>query len=114
MRELSKNYSVWFWVTVIVVSELIAFTLLQKSVDSPKNANTYIAISIFLFGLGVTLPFRETLKGNKIAVSNLYWIIASSLGSFALGYFAFNQSLGAKEYAGIALLILATAIQVAF
>ena len=112
MHELSKNYSVWLWITVIVACELTAFALLQKSVESPKYSNTYVAISILLFGLGVTLAFRETLKGNKIAVSNLYWIIASSLGSFALGYFVFNQSLGTKEYVGIALLLAATAIQV--
>lgn len=111
MRSMTSNVSVLFWVSVIVAAELIAFALLQKSVDSPKNANLYIAISMVLFGVFVTLAFRETLKGTKIAVSNLYWIIASSFGSFLLGYFVFNQTLAAKEYAGIGLLVVATAIQ---
>jgi len=53
----------------------------------------------------------DALKGNKIAISNLYWIIASQIGSVILGYYAFNQSLSTREYFAVALLILATIVQ---
>jgi len=98
------------WITCIVVAELIAFALLQTSVDSPKHATWYIIISVLLFGLVVPLAFRETLKGNKIAVSNLYWIIASQIGSVILGYWLFQQHLSIKEYIAIFLLFIATLV----
>jgi multidrug transporter EmrE-like cation transporter len=98
------------WITSIVIAELIAFALLQTSVDSPKHATLYITISILLFGLVVPIAFRETLKGNKIAVSNMYWIIASQIGSVILGYWLFQQHLSTKEYIAIFLLILATLV----
>jgi hypothetical protein len=108
---ISGNGATIFWITCIVGAELLAFALLQKSVDSSKNAYIYITTSILLFGLVVPLAFRETLKGNKIAISNLYWIIASQIGSVILGYYAFNQSLSTREYFAVALLILATFVQ---
>ena len=110
MRGPSGNVTTLFWITCIVAAELLAFALLQKSVDSTKNAAFYITTSILLFGLVVPLAFRETLKGNQIAISNLYWIIASQIGSMALGYFAFRQTLSLREYSAVGLLIIATLI----
>ena len=111
MRAPTGKISTLVWITCIVAAELVAFALLQKTVDSPKNAALYITISILLFGLVVPLAFRETLKGNKIAISNLYWIIASQFGSVILGYWVFKQSLSSREYAAIGLLVLATIVQ---
>jgi hypothetical protein len=110
MRAWSGNVTTLFWITCIVAAELLAFALLQKSVDSTKNAAFYITTSILLFGLVVPLAFRETLKGNQIAISNLYWILASQIGSMALGYFAFRQTLSLREYSAVGLLLLATLI----
>lgn len=101
-----------FWVSCIIAAELTSFWLLQQSVDKPEKSGIYIFLSILLFGLVVPLAFRETLKGTQIAVANLYWIIASSIGSIILGYFAFNQQLTTKEYVAFALLIGATAVAV--
>jgi multidrug transporter EmrE-like cation transporter len=101
-----------FYITLIVAAELTAFTLLQYSVDSPKRAALNITLSILLFGLVVPLAFRETLKGNKIAIANLYWIIASAIGSIALGYILFNQTLTSKEYIAVGVLIAVTMYQV--
>jgi hypothetical protein len=98
------------WITCIVIAELVAFALLQTSVDSPKYATLYIIIAILLFGIVVPIAFRETLKGNNIAVSNLYWIIGSQIGSVILGYLIFKQNLSRKEYIAIFLLILATLV----
>lgn len=103
-----------FWVTCIVAAELLAFALLQNSVDNTKHANLNIFFAILLFGLVVPLAFRETLRGTQIAISNLYWIIASSIGSILLGYFAFNQQLKTKEFVAFSLLLLATAVAVFF
>jgi len=104
--------STLYWIAVIVAAELTSFTLLQKSVDSPHNAKIYIATAMILFGGVVTLAFRETLRGTKIAISNLYWIIASEIGSVILGYAVFKQKLKPKDYAAVSLLILATVVQV--
>lgn len=100
-----------FWITCIIVAELTSFALLQKSIDSHKNATLYIIISILLFGIVVPLAFRETLKANKIAISNLYWIIGSQIGSVILGYYAFKQNVSRREYVAISLLLLATIVQ---
>lgn len=107
----SEHIRTFFLITCIVAAELTSFALLQKSVDSSKNAYMNISTSILLFGLVVPLAFRETLKGNKIAISNLYWIIASQIGSVVLGYYAFNQNLSTREYFAVALLIIATLVQ---
>jgi hypothetical protein len=112
MRALGSKYSTFFWITLIVFAELASFWLLQKSVDSSKNALFYVLCSILLFGIVVPLSFRETLKGTKLAVSNLYWIIASEIGSVALGLIVFKQSLTVNDYAAVALLSLAAVVQV--
>lgn len=110
VRNVGK--SPFLWVTFIVAAELAAFALLQKSVDSPKNRALYITTAILLFGLVVPLSFREMLRGSQIAIANLYWIVASQIGSVALGYFVFKQKLATKDYAAIGLLLLATMVQV--
>jgi len=99
---------VLLFVSLIVAAELTSFALLQKSIDT--HAPGKVAAAMLLFGIVVPLAFRETLRDTPIAVSNLYWIVASSLGSVALGS-AFGQTLTSREYAAIALLIAATVIQ---
>ena len=111
MRELSEKYQTFFWVSVIVAAELTAFALLQKSVDSSKNATFYILSAMFLFGVVVSLAFRETLFGNKIAIANLYWIVASTIGSAILGYWVFKQNLEKKDIAAIVILLIAIYVQ---
>ena len=65
------------------------------------------------FGTVVPLAFRETLRiSSGIAVSNLYWIILSQVGSVALGAFAFKQTLkptGKPEDWAAVVLLLASA-----
>jgi hypothetical protein len=101
-----------FFVSCIVAAELTAFGLLQNSVDYSKHKAFNITLSILLFGLIVPLAFRETLKGNKIAIANLYWILASAIGSIFVGYFLYDQDLTRKEYISFALLGIATLYQV--
>jgi multidrug transporter EmrE-like cation transporter len=99
-------------VTLIVSAELTAFALLQNSVDSQRHEIFYLLSACLLFGLVVPLAFRETLRiGNAIAISNLYWIALSLLGSVVLGYFAFDQKPSGKNYAAMALLLIAVVIQ---
>ena len=100
-----------FWISVVVAAELVAFDLLQKSVDSAAHRNAYIAIAVLLMGIGVSLAFREALRnGDKLAIANLYWIAASSMGSIALGYFAFGQKLRPQEILAAVLVILAAVV----
>jgi multidrug transporter EmrE-like cation transporter len=106
MKEKSK---VFLWVTLIVAAELTAFALLQDSVD--HHAPGKVVVAMLLFGIVVTLSFRESLRGAAIAVSNLYWIILSSLGSVALGYYLYDQKLTSRQYIAVGLLVAATTIQ---
>jgi len=99
------------WVSFIVAAELIAFWMLQKSVDTPKHAALYITLSILLFGLIVPLAFRQTLTSTQIAVSNMYWIILSQIGSIVLGYLAFNQKISGRSMVAVVLLFLAVWVQ---
>jgi multidrug transporter EmrE-like cation transporter len=98
-----------FWITLIVILELISFTLLQKSLESEKNKAAYIVISVILFSL-VPLAFRESLRGSQIAVANLYWILLSQIGSIILGYAIFNQKFGSRETFSVVLLIIAALV----
>ena len=102
-----------FWITLIVVLELTSFALLQKSLESEKNKTAYIIISVLLFSL-VPLAFRESLRGSQIAVSNLYWILLSQIGSIILGYAMFKQKFGSKETISVILLIIAAIVALNF
>lgn len=107
----NKKLKTLFFVTCIVAAELTAFTFLQKSLDSKKNEMFHLISAILLFGLVVPLAFRETLRGNPIAIANLYWIIASAIGSVIIGYWVFKQTLSTKDFIAIGLLIIATLVQ---
>ena len=108
----NKNLKTIFWVTLIVAAELIAFALLQKAVDEPKNSAIYTFIACLLFGIIVPLAFKETLgNGNIIAAANFYWIVLSAIGSAGLGYWVFKQNLTRKELVSIPLLLLAISAQ---
>jgi multidrug transporter EmrE-like cation transporter len=109
---MNEKAKILLYITMIVSAELTAFTLLQKSIDKPDHAALYITTSILLFGLVVPLAFRETLRGTQIAIANLYWIIASVIGSIILGYVVFNQQLSKKEYIVVGVLLAAIAYQV--
>lgn len=114
--ESSRTLRTVGWVSVIVAAELAAFSLLQRSVGTdvrPSVKALHVAGAMALFGLVVPLAFRETLRGgSNMAVSNLYWIILSQLGTVALGYVAFGQKLLAHEW--IAFALLAASAGVAF
>ena len=98
-------------VAAIVIAELIAFDLLQKSLDYAEHKVAYIVSAILLMGVVVSLAFREALRnGDNMGLVNLYWIAASSLGAIALGYLAFGQSMRRKDFLAVAFIIAAAVV----
>lgn len=96
------------WTVSIVVAELIAFYLIQKNVDDEESILNYrIYLSIFLFGIVVTISFRQVLlTGTNIPLANLYWIIFSQLGAVIMAYFLFNHKIQIKDWIAILLLFV--------
>lgn len=96
------------WTSLIVISELLAFYLIQKSVDEESGLNIGIIISALLFGIIVTFAFRQLLLGGaNIPLANLYWIIFSQIGALILAVFFFNQIIYIKDWIATVLLIVA-------
>lgn len=99
------------WTFLIVVSELVAFYLIQKSVDEQSGLSVKVIISALLFGIVVTYSFYQILYGGtNIPIANLYWIIFSQLGSILIAYYFFNQTIYTKDWIAVILLFFALII----
>ena len=88
---------------VIVISELIAFYLIQKNVDEQEGIINYrMFLSIFLLGVVVTFSFRKILMtGTNVPLANLYWIIFSQLGTIFMSYLFFNITIKLIDWIAI-------------
>jgi hypothetical protein len=100
------------WALLIVVAELFAFYLIQKSVDEQSGLfSVKMIVSVLLFGIVVTYSFRQILYGGtNIPIANLYWVIFSQVGSVLMAYYLFNQKIYIKDYIAVVLLFLAVII----
>ena len=96
------------WASLIVISELLAFYLIQKNVDEQSGWLTMdIFISVLLFGILVTFSFRQILSGGtNIPIANLYWIILSQIGAILMAYIFFNQQITTKDWVAIIILFV--------
>ncbi len=96
------------WTALLVTSELIAFYLIQKSVDDNSGINAGVIISALLFGIIVTYSFRQILiNGANIPLANLFWIFTSQIGSLLVAYLFFNHRFYMKDMISIVLLLTA-------
>lgn len=99
------------WVSLIVAAELAAFGLLQRSVDEPSNKALNVVGAMALFGTVVPLAFRQTLhEDGNMAISNLYWIILSQLGTVALASAVYKKSMHAREWAAFGLVVASAGV----
>ena len=99
------------WTSLIVVSELLAFYLIQKSVDEETGLNSGVIISSLLFGVILTFSFRQILLGGtNIPLANLYWIIFSQIGALLVASLFFSQSIYTKDWISIVILFIALAV----
>jgi hypothetical protein len=109
----SSVIEVLAWTVLIVLSELLAFYLIQKSVDEQSGFNIKVIFSALLFGVIVTYAFRQILNGGtNIPIANLYWIIFSQIGSIIVAYYFFNQSINLKDWIAIILLFISLLITI--
>jgi hypothetical protein len=99
------------WTFLIVVSELVAFYLIQKSVEEQSGLSVKVIVSALLFGIVVTYSFYQILYGGtNIPIANLYWIIFSQLGTILIAYYFFNQTIYTKDWIAVILLFFALII----
>ena len=108
----SNTIVVIAWALLIVIAELTAFYLIQKSVDEQSGIfSVKMIVSALLFAIVVTYSFRQILYGGtNIPIANLYWVIFSQIGSVLLAYYLFNQKIYIKDWIAVVLLILAVFI----
>ena len=108
MYTISKISVAVGWTSLIVLSELLAFYLIQKSVDEGTGLNSGVIISSLLFGLIVTFSFRQILLGGtNIPLANLYWIIFSQIGALLIASLFFSQAIYLKDWIAIVILFIA-------
>ena len=113
MSSISDISAAVGWTSLIVASELLAFYLIQKSVDEETGLNSGVIISALLFGIIVTFAFRQLLLGGaNIPLANLYWIIFSQIGALIVASFFFSQAIYIKDW--IATVILLIALMVSY
>lgn len=102
----SRTLSTIGWITLIVIAELVSFSLLQSSIEDDNDYKTlYIITAMIIFGTVVPLAFRETLfDDGNMAVSNLYWIILSHIGTVLLAYIVYKKSINLRDWLAFGIL----------
>ena len=104
-KEMQQQAIVYLFLLIVV--EILAWYFLKKQ-HIEKNEN-YAILFFFTFALIPWILLR-LVKLEGIAITNIYWNIASTLLVLFLGYFVFKEELNNTQYIGIALGILSTAI----
>ena len=112
----SRTLSTIGWITLIVIAELISFSLLQSSVEEDNdNRVLYVIIAMIIFGTVVPLAFRETLYDDgNMAVSNLYWIILSHIGTVLLAYIVYKKNINLRDWIAFGILSATIVISLIF
>lgn len=107
----SSIFEVLVWTFLIVIAEILAFYLIQKSVDDNSGISFKVIIASLLFGIVVTYSFYKILSGGtNIPIANLYWIIFSQIFSVIMAYYFFNQMIYLKDWIAIILLFISLII----
>lgn len=113
--KVTNIQEAFFWTSIIVFAELVAFYVIQKNVDDnqAKLFSSRFVVACLLFGLVVPYSFQKVLSGGtNVPLANLYWIVFSQLGSILLGSLLLNQNIKSKDWFAVVLLIGAGAVSV--
>ena len=101
------------WITVIVIAELISFHYLQRSIEDTNNKMLNLLIAMIIFGTFVPLAFRQTLfDGGNMAISNLYWIILSHIGTVLLASIIYEKKIKIYDWITFGVLIISVLIPI--
>ncbi len=95
MNKEAINYLV-----LLIVVEILAWYFLKK--QHVENNETYTFLFFFTFAL-IPWILLKLVKLEGIAVTNMYWNIATTILVLFLGYFIFKEKLNNLQYIGIGL-----------
>ncbi|MBT4121124.1 MAG: EamA family transporter [Candidatus Magasanikbacteria bacterium] len=99
----------------LLLAALLVFDLIGLSLAkiwSIKPTPAYLILTVISYAImAVFLTF--SLKYEGVAITNIIWVALSIIGMTLIGYFVFNESITALQFAGIGIIIIGiTLIQI--
>lgn len=98
-----KINSSLIYLSILVISELIAQFFLKKQTEILDN-NNYLLLGI-IFYIIVAIYFHKVLKtGKKLGILNSLFNALSTIGVIIIGYLAFGEKINHNQLLGIILI----------
>lgn len=94
----------WMIVLGLIAAESGAQYFLQKAVKAPRGI--HLAAGAALYVLVALLYFYLLRTGDPMALANSVWNAGTEVSIALVGWFFFKQKLGARQFAGIAIIML--------
>ena len=101
-----KNQAIGYILLLIIV-EILAWYFLKK--QHIEENDTYMFLFFFFFAL-IPWILIQLVKLEGIAITNVYWNIASTMLVILLGYFVFKEKINSVQYIGVGFGILSIAL----
>ena len=94
--------ALWYLFLLIVVEIFAWYFLKKQHVD---NNESYTILFFFTFAL-IPWILIKMVKLEGIAVTNMYWNIATTILVILLGYFMFKEKINSLQYIELGLVVL--------
>jgi multidrug transporter EmrE-like cation transporter len=91
------------YILLLIIVEILAWYFLKK--QHIEENDTYIFLFFLLFSL-IPWILIQLVRLEGIAITNVYWNIASTMLVILLGYFVFKEKINSVQYIGVGLGIL--------
>ena len=95
------------YILLLIIVEILAWYFLKK--QHIEENDTYMFLFFFFFAL-IPLILIQLVKLEGIAITNVYWNIASTMLVILLGYFVFKEKINSVQYIGVGFGILSIAL----
>ena len=95
------------YILLLIIVEILAWYFLKK--QHIEENDTYIFLFFLLFSL-IPWILIELVRLEGIAITNVYWNIASTMLVILLGYFVFKEKINSVQYIGVGFGILSIAL----
>jgi len=95
------------YILLLIIVEILAWYFLKK--QHIEENDTYMFLFFFFFAL-IPWILIQLVKLEGIAITNVYWNIASTMLVILLGYFVFKEKINSVQYIGVGLGILSIAL----
>ena len=95
------------YILFLIIVEILAWYFLKK--QHVEQNDTYMFLFFFFFAL-IPWILIQLVKLEGIAITNVYWNIASTMLVILLGYFVFKEKINSVQYIGVGLGLLSIAL----